>query len=275
MSEDERTGLEEITSEPADSSAGVMILGESQSLESLEEETGEPVEVVTFDFVEAFLEQVERLAHHPKVTRHAREMDMPTPDITMVMIEDGLGGELAEDLKSLYKLSNLFRLQWHFEHEGSERLGGSLNIINFARVFGRWLEELWRDDESLSDAERDFSWTLRGFDVPGTPEALWGVLSLDSDDPSRYSIWTRHPEHGVLRMHLGLVDYIYCALGALGSPCWQLLFTDYDFQQNPWGVAAPESWIHRLELFFPELDTRFFREHWAHKTQLPRPHEEE
>jgi hypothetical protein len=64
-------------------------------------------------------------------------------------------------------------------------------------------------------------------------------------------------------MRLGLIDYLYCALGSCGAPGWQLVFTDYDFDANPWNMAPPLEWIQRLESYFPEVDTNFFREHLA------------
>jgi hypothetical protein len=268
MEEDQEweSGLEEETEppgehEPDEQNIASVIINASQ--EEGDEEDG--LELVSQDFVWAFVELAQRIASHPNITHHTREVDFPTPDFTIQTVEDGLGGELAPELKSLYKHSDLFRLEWFIQEDGARMLGGAIHLASFMRVFGRWLDTLWIEQPDMSEQEKDFVWTLRGFDIPSAPGTLWGVLSVNDEDPSQYSVWTRHPDGHVLPMRLGLIDYLYCALGACGAPGWQLVFTDYDFAENPWDMPQPEEWLQRLESYFPESDTDFFREHLAVK----------
>ena len=256
-------GLEEETEPPGEqNSDGEPLAAVTINTRAPEDEEDGP-ELVSQDFVWAFVDLAQRLATHPSVVHHAREVDFPTPDFTIQTIEDGLGGELAPELKSLYKHSDVFRLEWYFRDGEERKLGGSIHLAGFMRVFGRWLDSLWVETPEMSEAERDFVWTLRGFDTPTAPGSLWGVLSMDKDAPSQYTLWARHADGHILPMRLGLIDYLYCALGACGAPGWQLVFTDYDFDANPWEMPSPHEWIDRMGSFFPDFDASFFHEHLA------------
>lgn len=263
MAEDQdwESGLEEETEPPGEQEPDEQRLA-AVIINTTDEEEGGP-ELVSQDFVWSFVDLAQRLASHPNVVHHTREVDFPTPDFTIQTVEDGLGGTLPPELKSLYKHSDIFRLEWFIEEDGVQTLGGAIHLASFMRVFGRWLDTLWVEKPDMSEQDRDFVWTLRGFDIPSGQGTLWGVLSMDSEDPSQYSVWTRHPDGHMLPMRLGLIDYLYCALGSCGAPGWQLVFTDYDFDANPWNMASPLEWIQRLESYFPEVDTNFFREHLA------------
>jgi hypothetical protein len=130
--------------------------------------------------------------------------------------------------------------------------------------------ELWPEEPPGEGAsfgalsEYETRWRLRGFDMPeqragDVNSPLWGMLAFDEDDLERYDIYVYHPEiKDFLRMDVSLIDYLYCVLGACGAPGWQLLFTSYDFEANPWDMPAPQTWITRVEQFFPAFDTAFF-----------------
>lgn len=236
------------------------------------------VEVVGFDFLEAFLSLTGDLYQHPQTTNVERDIERAVPEIALRIIEDGLGGTFSADIKSFYRLLSAISFRWYATGSGEEQvLGGAFDVVAFARTFGLWVGELWPEDPPAEGAsfgalsEYETRWRLRGFDMPeqraGDVNApLWGMLAFDEEDLERYDIYTYHPEtKEFLRMEVSLIDYLYCVLGACGAPGWQLLFTSYDFEENPWDMPAPQTWISRVEQFFPAFDTAFFTQRLVHE----------
>jgi len=253
--DDDPHGLEEPTEEPEEHppSAPAVVLIQARAQDATD------TELVTFDFVETFMDVTDELFKHPSTTQVSRDVDQPVSDLMINMTEDGLGGRLDPQLLSLYKLGNGFKLQWSWLDRGEQRFGGEVRLVDFDRLFGHWFDSIWPTDDSMES--EDFLWHLRGFDVPSSPDAIWGTIwfAPDADPLTGFEqhIYAYHPDHGALPMHMNLVDYIFCALEARGMPGWQLLFTDYDFGADPWDVGPP-TWIDSLALLFPEADIDFF-----------------
>ncbi len=257
-------GLEEETEPPHEDSAedasggGVIIQTDRERPREAPEEVDPSIELVTFAFIELFRHIGDQLMQQEGL--HSVDIDAtePTPEITIQTIEDGLGGFLADELKSLYRLADTLTMHWR-----GEELSGDINIVSFTRVFGRWLDSLWRETAEMSEEEADFVWSLRGFDVPRDTDALWGVLSVDPEDPAAFSMHVRHPDGEVLPLDLGFIDYLYCAVEARGAHGWQLLFVAdeaYDLHEDPWGYGVGPAWLDALAARFPDLDRDFFEE---------------
>ena len=259
-------GLEEITEDPDEQSEpleapAVIINTEREPEREPPEEVDPGVELVTFAFVELLRDIGDALISHPALSGVFVDLDHATPEFTIQTIEDGLGARLSPALKSLYRLSDGFELRWRWEQRGQLELAGQLRVVDFATAFGHWLEELWVEHEQMNQHQRDFVWTLRGFDMPTFPGALQGVLSFEDHDEEP-TVWARHPESGQLRaLDLELIDYLYCAVEARGACGWQLLFAEYDWAQNPWQMPWPGDWIDGLYALFPDVDVDFFRQH--------------
>ncbi len=272
---EEPTEDPELVPESERVSQGVIMTPGPQDIETLEEyvpnePVPEGVEVVGFDFIEAFLSLTEDLHQHPETVDVARDIERAVPEVSLRIIEDGLGGEFSPDIKSFYRLISAMSFQWSIREGEQNILGGAFEIIPFMRTFGLWVGELWPEDPPAKDAsleeidEYDARWRLRGFDMPevsGTQHdrPLWGMIGFDEDDLERYDMFVYHPVNkGFLRMDVSLIDYLYCVLGSCGAPGWQLLFTDYDFDENPWEMPDPRIWIERVSRFFPSFDVSFF-----------------
>jgi len=94
------------------------------------------------------------------------EIHDPTPDVVVELMEAGLGSYVPELVLSFYKsVSDGLELVWEFEDDGESKPGGHINVLNFGRVFGSWLDELWGvTAEDADEAEVDFSWELRALE---------------------------------------------------------------------------------------------------------------
>ena len=243
-------------------------------------------EVFDFALIEAFLSLTDGLHLNPMIEQVTRDLNRAVPEVTLRLVEDGLGTRLDDQTRSLYRQIDGMEFRWHGrDAEGRLRLGGALQIVPFLRTFGLWLDELWPTEEpSESASQEELSdyqarWQLRGFDMPeGRAEEdpgaapLWAMFSLDERHPGAYTLHAYHPESGdFLKLDLSLIDYLYCALGACGAPGWQLLFCDYDFSADPWEMGAPQTWIERVSRVFPTFDVTFFK---ARLAGLPRREEE-
>lgn len=265
---------------------GEEILSDGPQTPSPEDEQGveylynepppEGVEVLDFDFLQAFLSLTDDLHQHPQVARVTRATERPVPEFTIRVVESGLGQTIAHELKSLYRMVDELSFRWESK-PGSTLPGGALAITPFMRTFGHWVGELWPIEQADQDGdpEAQLRWQLRGFDMPepfDTAPAhhgrtLWTVIALrDGEQDGRaasFAMYVYHPEEkDFLPLHLSLVDYLYCALGACGAPGWQLLFTDYDFDLNPWHMPHPLDWIDEVAAFFPTFDMQFFRDQY-------------
>lgn len=223
------------------------------------EEIDPDVEVATFDLIEAFLDVAEQVSSHPATVQTSRECARPAPEFSIQTVEDGLGDLLPQDFKSFYRLCDGLELAWSWQQAGEVSFGGEIRLVGISTVFGHWFDELWIERDEMTDEERDFVWTTRGFDMPRHPDAVWTVVSFDESHDS-FTLWAHRPGEAFLPLELGLIDYLYCAIEARGAAGWQLLFTDYDFDEDPWGVQAPGAWIDRLHAFFPDFDAEFFRQ---------------
>lgn len=231
------------------------------------------VEQLGFDFIEAFLDLTESLVQHERTRDVSHHIERPTPEFTLRVVEDGLGTPLDAELKSLYRLTDSIEFTWGYVDEGGAavRHGGAMHIAPFMRTFGRWLGEIWPEEElpeGASDEARaayELRWQLRGFDTPMRDGALWGALTLDEQSGAYQLYAYDRKRQRAVPLDLSLIDYLYCALGSCGSPGWQLLFAPYDFEENPWQAADPHLWMARVSELFPYLDMNFFRD------RLPEP----
>lgn len=233
----------------------------------------EGVEVLDFDFLQSFLSLTDDLHQHPQVARVVRAMERPVPEFTIRVVESGLGQTIDHELKSLYRMIDDLSFRWESEPGSSNLPGGALHIVPFMRTFGHWVGELWpiEDADREDDPRAQLRWQLRGFDMPepfldadGSThplgQTLWTVIALREEGDAQHEMYVYHPdEKEFLFLDLTLIDYLYCALGACGAPGWQLLFTDYDFDRNPWQMPHPLAWIDEVAAFFPTFDMAFFR----------------
>ena len=224
---------------------------------SLEEETEPPTapSPLGLDFVESFHHLAALLHQTPGIVGVHHATFSAISELTLQLIEDGLGHPLSDQIVGLYRLLNGLELGWSTQ-KGA--LQGAVHIVDFDTLFGPWLGTLWVEDPGLSAAHRDLLWTLRPIDAPAQAE-VWGCIQIQEDDaPDRLFAYHR-PSKALTPLDLDLPDYLYCALGAYGTIGWQMTFAPaYDFRSNLWGVPRPSEWVKGLSEANLPVDAAFF-----------------
>ena len=177
----------------------------------------------------------------------------PIPQITLELIEDGLGYQLPHELVALYRTINGMRIAWG-EPEG---LHGEVHLTDFDLLFGTWLDTLWTEDPAYPPEHRDLLWRLRPVSRPAA--GPWVCVELQEHIESS-RLWAFEPStKRAAYLELALPDLPYCALGAYGSLGWPLCFApSYDWDANPWGLPTPPDWIAQLEHAGLEVDRSFY-----------------
>ncbi len=226
----------------------------------------EQARLLSDDLMFAIFELEESLRAMPDVTEVICAHDPPVPDFTLETVEISLGRALPPDVRALYKVIDGLHVRWCYRDadSGEERLGGELRIPDFATVFGRWFDTLWVHDDALDEAHLDLMWQLRGFDLGvALPEAMT-VLHLRGDWGSDYALMLHVREsHQLVPLRLDLMDYLYAAIAARGTPLWQLPWSGYDFDADPWRIAGAARFFEQMTRRFSEVDLTPWREAMA------------
>lgn len=147
--------------------------------------------------------------------------------------------------------------------------GGGAHLFDFATVFDSWLDLLWLvGDDGLSEEQRDFLWTLRGFDrtthtrAPQSgengglvaPEQMI-VICVEEEYPT-YDLFMHDLKTRTTRLlDASFRDYFDCLLATRGVYGWQTLLLDKEDQQ----ADALHNLLERVERLFPGEDLARWR----------------
>lgn len=259
---EEPVGLEEETEPPGsgnDEGGGVTFntnwRHEAEATERAPATNGLP-----FDFTLQFMGIAEDLHTHPLVQDVMVGMNSPVSDFVIETIEDGLGFEVPPDLLSIYMQADGMRMTWNWKDElGTIRRGGTFQLYNFARVFGRWLDEIWLEDDTLTEDELDLIWSLRGFDgKPRDEDGFRRVTTLLLEKGHAPSLYSHLHGGGTHQLGVSPVDYLYWTLTARGMPQWQLLATDVDLEHDEEALSTTREFFTTMQKLFPEQDLGIF-----------------
>ncbi len=213
-----------------------------------------------FDFALTFQAIAEDLHQHARTRDVVANLHPPVSDFVIETIEDGLGFPVPSDLLSIYQQTDGLELSWSWvDDAGTTRPGGALLLHPFAHVFGRWLDTLWVEDDTIDEAALDLIWSLRGFEgQPRHDDAFQRVttLLLEADAPP--TLYTHHHGVGTHALQVGPVDYLYWCLTARGLPGWQILASDYDLDADPLGIDPRPTFFDTMTTLFPEQDLEVF-----------------
>lgn len=186
------------------------------------------------------------------------EVHKPAPEILISTIEAGLGVTIPDSILSFYKkVSDGLDLRWSYEEDGQEIPGGQIGMLNFARVFGSWLDELW-GVFALPDRE-DFSWEVRGLEKTSLHTGTYRTV-LHYDEGSRhYQMYYYEPMGAALRLHCDYMQYIDLLRASRGFYGWQFLISDVDFEANPVANHVAIKFHEIMPALFPNTDFSPFR----------------
>lgn len=193
---------------------------------------------------------------------HTRILDYethkPAPDIVVTTIEAGIGLTVPEAILTFYqRVSDGFDLSWSYEEDGVEVPGGQIALLNFARVFGTWLDELWGVFDE--PAREDFSWEIRGLERPhpSIPE-FQTVLHFPPNEHS-FSLHYYAPHGPSIPLNVDFMDYIDLLRLSRGFHGWQFLVSDVDFEAVPLAAEIAERFHRVMPRIFPDDDFSAFR----------------
>ena len=90
----------------------------------------------------------------------------PASEMEINTAEDAMGIAVPAQVLSFFsQISNGFELEWEIVESGEKSPGGAINVYNFGKVFGSWLDDIWGVTHPEADEKAlDFSWELRGLE---------------------------------------------------------------------------------------------------------------
>lgn len=215
---------------------------------------------LTLEYLFDLRELVDEMQAKPAIEVRRFDIHEPTPDVVVELMEAGLGSYVPELVLSFFKsVSDGLELEWTFKEGGESKPGGHINVLNFGRVFGSWLDELWGVTADGADgAEVDFSWELRALEaVQVGDRKMMTVMHVAEEQPT-YDLYFHDPRGATHRLDLDFLDYFECLLDTRGFYGWQFMVSDVDFDEVPYAAERARE-FHRVmpELFPGENFTRY------------------
>ena len=252
----DHAGVEEAPGEEAATSARALVasgLRLEPSSQPTQDEPGPPPRHFTYALIEQLFALADDLRGRQGVIDVRFDLDRPAPEFAFTTIENSLGRELPEDIKSLYRVTNGFELSWDVQDErGRRQRAGHLKIYDVATVFGFWFDTLWPHDPSRDERELDFLWSMRGLDPgPEAPHGAMTALRLEGDWGQDYSLWLVQEHQLTGQLAMDLMSYVYYGLETRGLTMWREVLSDQAPMLPP---SQGQRFLDQLARFFPEVD---------------------
>lgn len=215
---------------------------------------------MTLEYLFDLREMVEEMRKKSKIKVHRFDIHDPTPDVVVELMEAGLGSYVPELVLSFFKsVSDGLELKWDYEEDDELKPGGHINVLNFGRVFGSWLDELWGvSAEDASEKDVNFTWELRALEALEVGDRkVMTVLHVAEDEPT-YELYFHDPYGASHQLDLDFVDYFECLLDTRGFYGWQYMVSDVDFDQVPHAAERAREFHRVMPGLFPdEVFTRY------------------
>ncbi len=186
------------------------------------------------------------------------EIHKPAPEILISTIEAGLGATIPDSILSFYKrVSDGLDLRWSYEEDGQEVPGGQIGMLNFARVFGSWLDELWG---VFTEVEReDFSWEVRGLEKPSPYTGRFQTVLHFDERTRQYGLYYYDPHGVALKLNCDYLEYIDLLRVSRGFYGWQFLISDVDLEAHGLARNVADKFHQTMPVLFPGDDFGGFR----------------
>lgn len=251
--EQDPEGLEEATDPNADSGEGGVFFQEKE-----EEENPQGF---SWALLEAFEQTARQLHENEHLTDVIFEFDPPIPEFNITTAENALGRSLPHDIKSFYRMTNGFNLQWSLKMpDGSTAPGGHFQMFDFATVFGFWFDHIWVHDDTLNEDELDFIWSLRGISPRTAFENDYmTTLYLLGDWGQDYELFLHQPGKEVAQIHLDFVSYVYYGLETCGTYYWRHILSEFDVTTDDAARQGSRQFFETMSLAFPDVALEPYR----------------